>query len=80
MAAGIQMTHVPFRGTGQAVNEILAGRIDLAIDTFPTYLPHIRGERVRALATTTPERIAWLPDLPTVPKAASPAWTMSGTC
>ncbi|WP_165943534.1 Bug family tripartite tricarboxylate transporter substrate binding protein [Roseicella aquatilis] len=65
-AAGIRMTHVPFRGTGQAVNEILAGRIDLAIDTFPTYLPHIRSGSVRALATTMPGRIEWLPDLPTV--------------
>ncbi|MBL6076950.1 tripartite tricarboxylate transporter substrate binding protein [Belnapia sp. T18] len=74
MAAGIQMTHVPFRGTGQAVNEILAGRIDLAIDTFPTYLPHIRGERVRALATTMPERIDWLPNLPTVAESGFPGF------
>ncbi|MCO6416986.1 tripartite tricarboxylate transporter substrate binding protein [Siccirubricoccus sp. KC 17139] len=73
-AAGIRMTHVPFRGTGQAVNEILAGRIDLAIDTFPTYLPHIRGERVRALATTMPERISWLPDLPTVAESGFPGF------
>ncbi|MEN0075171.1 MAG: tripartite tricarboxylate transporter substrate-binding protein, partial [Paracraurococcus sp.] len=72
--AGIRMTHVPFRGTGQAVNEILAGRIDLAIDTFPTYLPHIRGERVRALATTMPERIDWLPDLPTVAESGFPGF------
>jgi tripartite-type tricarboxylate transporter receptor subunit TctC len=74
IAAGIEMTHVPFRGTGQAVNEILAGRIDLAIDTFPTYLPHIRGERVRALATTMPQRISWLPDLPTVAESGFPGF------
>ncbi len=74
MAAGIRMTHVPFRGTGQAVNEILAGRIDLAIDTYPTYLPHIRGDRVRALATTTPGRIDWLPDLPTVAESGFPGF------
>lgn len=73
-AAGVQMTHVPFRGTGQAVTEILAGRIDLAIDTFPTYLPHIRGERVRALATTMPGRIDWLPDLPTVAESGFPGF------
>ena len=73
-AAGVQMTHVPFRGTGQAVTEILAGRIDLAIDTFPTYLPHIRGGRVRALATTMPERIDWLPDLPTVAESGFPGF------
>jgi len=65
---------VPFRGTGQAVNEILAGRIDLAIDTFPTYLPHIRAGRVRALATTMPQRIEWLPDLPTVAESGFPGF------
>jgi tripartite-type tricarboxylate transporter receptor subunit TctC len=65
-AAGLQMQHIPFRGTGQAVNEILSGRIDIAIDTLPTYLPHIRAGRVRALATTLPERVEWLQDLPTV--------------
>jgi tripartite-type tricarboxylate transporter receptor subunit TctC len=72
--AGARMTHVPFRGTGQAVNEILAGRIDLAIDTFPTYLPHIREGRVRALATTMPRRIEWLPDLPTVAETRLPGF------
>ncbi len=72
--AGIRMTHVPFRGTGQVVNEILAGRIDLAIDTFPTYLPHIRAGRVRILATTMPERIEWLPDVPTVAESGFPGF------
>jgi tripartite-type tricarboxylate transporter receptor subunit TctC len=65
-AAGLQMQHIPFRGTGQAVNEILSGRIDIAFDTLPTYLPHIRAGRVRALATTLTQRVEWLPDLPTV--------------
>jgi tripartite-type tricarboxylate transporter receptor subunit TctC len=64
--AGLQMQHIPFRGTGQAVNEVLAGRIDIAIDTLPTYLPHIRAGRVRALATTLPQRVEWLPDIPAV--------------
>ena len=73
-AAGIEMTHVPFRGTGQAVNEILAGRIDLAIDTFPTYLPHIRAGRVRVLATTMPERVEWLPEVPTVAESGFPGF------
>jgi tripartite-type tricarboxylate transporter receptor subunit TctC len=68
------MTHVPFRGTGQAVNEILAGRIDLAIDTLPTYLPHIRNGNVRALAVTMPERVEWLPDVPTVAESGFPGF------
>jgi tripartite-type tricarboxylate transporter receptor subunit TctC len=73
-SAGIEMTHVPFRGTGQAVNEILAGRIDLAIDTFPTYLPHIRAERVRVLAVTMPQRVDWLPQVPTVAESGFPGF------
>jgi tripartite-type tricarboxylate transporter receptor subunit TctC len=76
-SAGVEMTHVPFRGTGQAVNEILAGRIDLAIDTFPTYLPHIRAERVRVLATTMPEPVEWLPNVPTVAESGFPGFNAS---
>jgi len=76
--AGIRMTHVPFRGTGQAVNEILAGRIDLAIDTFPTYLPHIGAGRVRVLAVTTPSRIPWLPEVPTVAESGFPGFDPAG--
>lgn len=71
-AAGLQMQHIPFRGTGQAVNEILAGRIDIAIDTLPTYLPHIRAGRVRALATTLPQRVETLPDVPAVAEMGFP--------
>ena len=76
-AAGLQMQHIPFRGTGQAVNEVLAGRIDIAIDTLPTYLPHIRGGRVRALATTLPERVEWLPDVPSVAESGFPGFDQS---
>lgn len=72
--AGIRMTHVPFRGTGQAVTEILAGRIDVAFDTLPTYLPHIRAGRVRPIAVTMPERVEWLPDVPTVAEKGFPGF------
>ncbi len=72
--AKVQMTHVPFRGTGQAVNEILAGRIDLALDTLPTYLPHIRSGGVRALAVTMPQRVEWLPDVPTIAESGFPGF------
>lgn len=73
-SAGLTMQHIPFRGTGQAVNEILAGRIDIALDTLPTYLPHIRAGRVRALATTLPQRVPTLPDLPTVAESGFPGF------
>lgn len=72
--AGLQMVHIPFRGTGQAVNEILAGRIDIAFDTLPTYLGHIRAGRVRAIATTMPQRVEWLPNIPTVAEMGFPGF------
>jgi tripartite-type tricarboxylate transporter receptor subunit TctC len=72
--AGLRMVHVPFRGTGQAVTEILAGRIDIAFDTLPTYLPHIRAGRVRAIAVTLPERVEWLPEVPTVAESGFPGF------
>ncbi len=72
--ARVRMTHVPFRGTGQAVNEILAGRIDLALDTLPTYLPHLRNGGVRALAVTMPRRVQWLPETPTVAESGFPGF------
>lgn len=72
--AGLSMVHVPFRGTGQAVTEVLAGRIQLAIDTLPTYLPHIRAGRVRALAVTMPQRVEWLPEVPTVAESGFPGF------
>lgn len=72
--AGLRMVHIPFRGTGQAVTEILAGRIDIAIDTLPTYLNHIRAGRVRALATTMPERTPWLPQIPSVAESGFPTF------
>ena len=68
------MTHVPFRGTDQSVNKIQFGRIDLATDTFPTYLPHLPKGRVRALTTTTPRRIEWLPDPPPVAEQRFPSF------
>ncbi|HYZ31308.1 MAG TPA: tripartite tricarboxylate transporter substrate-binding protein, partial [Crenalkalicoccus sp.] len=73
-AAGVTMTHVPFRGTGQAVNEIMAGRIDIALDTLPTYLPHLRAGKVRALAVTMPERVPSLPEVPTVAESGFPGF------
>ncbi len=75
-SAGVQMTHVPYRGTGQVVNDILAGRLDFVIDTLPTHLPHIRAGASRALATTLPERVEWLPDVPAVAESV-PGFDMS---
>ena len=74
---GLRMTHVPYRGTGQSVTALLAGDVDVNIDTLATYLPHIRAGRMRALATTLPERASSLPDVPTVQESGIPGYDMS---
>ncbi|EJN07968.1 hypothetical protein PMI42_07439 [Bradyrhizobium sp. YR681] len=63
--AKINMVHVPYRGSGPAVTDLMGGQIDLVIDSAATGLSHIRGGALRALAVTTKERLSALPDLPT---------------
>ena len=76
-AAGIQMTHVPYRGTGPVLNDLMAGTLDLAIDTMPTHLPHLRNGSTRALAVTMPERVKALPDVPTVAESGFPGFEIT---
>ena len=70
--AGINLVHVPFRGSGPMLTEVIAGRVDLAVDNLPSSLGHIRDGRVRALAVTTPERSPAVPDVPTTREAGYP--------
>lgn len=76
---GINIVHVPYRGTGPMLAALLAGEVQMAIDPSTTVLPHILGGRVRALAVVTNERSPRLPDVPTTaevgyPKLNSPFW------
>jgi tripartite-type tricarboxylate transporter receptor subunit TctC len=72
--ADVRMTHVPYRGSGQALNDLIAGQVDLNIDTLPSNLPHIRTGTLRALAVTPARRVEWLPDVPTVAELGFPGF------
>ena len=72
LAAGLEMTHVPYKGTTQILPDLLDGRIDMALDSAPAYLPHLKAGRVRALAVASPRRSALMPDLPTMAEAGVP--------
>lgn len=63
-SAGIEMTHVPFKGGSQQVTELMAGRLDVMFDTLSVVQPQIRAGRVRALAVTSPQRITQLGGVP----------------
>jgi tripartite-type tricarboxylate transporter receptor subunit TctC len=65
LAAGIETTHVPYRGGAEVIADILGGRIDFYFCPLATALPLIQEGRVRALVVSTPKRVAELPDLPT---------------
>lgn len=66
MTTGTQMTHIPYKGTGPALTDLLAGRLDFFSAGTPALLQHIKSGKLRAIATGTPQRIASLPELPTV--------------
>jgi tripartite-type tricarboxylate transporter receptor subunit TctC len=69
-ATGIEMTHIPYKGSVAMLVDLLAGQMQLAFSSVPTALPHIKSGRLRALAVTRPQRSTILPDLPTVQEAA----------
>ncbi len=69
--AGIQMTHVPFRGGSQPLTELLAGRLDVMFDTYSVVQAQLEAGRLRALAVTAPARMPQLPGVPTVAETFS---------
>jgi tripartite-type tricarboxylate transporter receptor subunit TctC len=72
-AAGIKIVHVPFRGTGAALPNLLGGQIELMFGDVAVLAPNIETKNLIALAVTSPERSPRLPDLPTVAEAGFPA-------
>jgi len=70
--AGIDMQHVPFRGSGPMLQEVIAGRIEVAVDNLPSVIGHLKEGRLRALAVTTATRSPALPDVPTTAEAGFP--------
>ncbi len=70
-SAGIEMTHVPFRGGAQQLTELLGGRLDVMFDTLSVVQPQIKAGELRALAVTSTKRMPQLPEIPTVSEKIS---------
>jgi len=65
LMARVDLVHVPYKGSGQAIGDLLAGVVAMNFDTMPPVIDHVKGGRLRALAISTPQRLAQLPEVPT---------------
>ena len=74
---GTDLTHVPYKGAGPMMQDLLAGQIDMAFDGMGTSAPQIKAGKLRALAVTTPERIALFPEIPTMAQAGVPGYEVT---
>ncbi|KAF1044870.1 Bug family tripartite tricarboxylate transporter substrate binding protein [Xylophilus sp.] len=64
--SGVKFTHVPYKGSGPAIQDVIAGQVDMMFDTTVVAAPHIQSGKLRAIAVTSSKRLASLPDVPTV--------------
>jgi tripartite-type tricarboxylate transporter receptor subunit TctC len=74
----LQMTHVPYRGSGPAMADLIAGNVKVMVDSLASALPNIQGGRIRALAVTSRARVPQLPQVPTVAETVSPGFEAAG--
>jgi tripartite-type tricarboxylate transporter receptor subunit TctC len=72
LETGAQLAHIPYKGSGPAVADLLGGQISVMFDTVTSALPHIKAGKTRALAVTTAKRSSALPDVPTLAEAGVP--------
>jgi tripartite-type tricarboxylate transporter receptor subunit TctC len=72
--AGINIVHVPYKGTSQLLPDLLDGRVSMALDSMPAHLPHIKAGKLRALAVASRARSSTLPDVPTMIELGYPGF------
>lgn len=76
--AGVQMVHVPYKGSGQALIDLLGGQISLTLASAISAAPHMKSGKLRALAVTTAKRSPLVPDLPSIAEAGVPGYEVAG--
>lgn len=76
-AAGVQMLHVPYKGSGPAMTDLMGGQVDSMIETAPAAQSHIKAGKLRAIATASAQRIATLPEVPTATEAGLKGFEVS---
>ena len=75
--AGIEMTHIPYRGAGPAITDLIPGRLTMMFNTSGSLMPHVQSGRLRALAVSSGKRFSAVPELPTVAESGVPGFDVS---
>src|SRR3954466_8005766 len=75
--AGVDLQHVPYKGSGPSMNDLIGGRVMLTMDSLVQSLPHIKSGRMKALAVLGPKRTALLPDVPTISESGVPGYALT---
>jgi len=75
--AGVKMQHVPYRGSGQMIPELLGGTLTVAVDNIATALPHVKAGKLKAIAVTTAQRSGVAPDVPTMAESGLSGYELS---
>jgi tripartite-type tricarboxylate transporter receptor subunit TctC len=75
---GAEFVHVPYKGTGPAINDLLGGHVDFMFDSVPSALPHVQAKKLRALALTGPHRSALMPESATFDELGYPGRFRAG--
>jgi tripartite-type tricarboxylate transporter receptor subunit TctC len=73
--AGVEMTHVPYKGTAQSIPDLVSGQVQVLFDSLPTGMPHVVSGKVRALGVTSEKRTALAPDLPALAESGLPGFS-----
>ena len=73
-AAGIDMLHIPYKGSAPAVGDVIAGQVPVLVDSVSSSTAHVKAGKLKALAVTSPKRLAVLPELPTVAESGFPGF------
>ena len=76
--AGIQMLHIPYKGAGPAINDLLGGHVALAFVSFTSVVAHLKANRLRAIAITSAKRSALMPEVPTFAESGLPDFVVYG--
>ncbi|MFL6714532.1 MAG: Bug family tripartite tricarboxylate transporter substrate binding protein [Sulfurifustis sp.] len=74
---GVEMTHVPYKGSAPAITDLLGGQVNLMFDNMPSILPHVKNGKLRALAVTSAKRSPAIPDAPTIAESGVPGYEAS---